>query len=68
MSARTSPVIAFAVAAAGIAIYSVMDTLMKRLSIDSGAYSAVLWRSRVGVAIMALLFWPRAVVGRGGMR
>ena len=64
MSARTSPVIAFAVAAAGIAIYSVMDTLMKRLSIDSGAYSAVLWRSWVGVAIMALLFlakggrWP----------
>ena len=51
MSARTSPVIAFGAAALGIAIYSVMDTLMKRLSIDSGAYSAVLWRSWVGVAM-----------------
>lgn len=59
MSARTSPVIAFAVAAAGIAIYSVMDTLMKRLSIDSGAYSAVLWRSWVGVAIMTTIFLAR---------
>ena len=29
MSARTSPVIAFGAAALGIAIYSVMDTLMK---------------------------------------
>ncbi len=64
MSARTSPVIAFGAAALGIAIYSVMDTLMKRLSIDSGAYSAVLWRSWVGVAITGALFlakrgrWP----------
>lgn len=64
MSMRTSPVIAFGAAALGIAIYSVMDTLMKRLSIDSGAYSAVLWRSWVGVAITGALFlakrgrWP----------
>ncbi len=61
MSARTSPVIAFGAAALGIAIYSVMDTLMKRLSIDSGAYSAVLWRSWVGVAMTGALF-----LGRGG--
>lgn len=61
MSARTSPVIAFGAAALGIAVYSVMDTLMKQLSIDSGAYSAVLWRSWVGVAITGILF-----LGRGG--
>ncbi|WP_230483323.1 DMT family transporter [Sphingomonas sp. Leaf21] len=59
MNARPSPVIAFGAAALGIAIYSVMDTLMKRLSIDSGAYSAVLWRSWVGVAITAALFLAR---------
>lgn len=59
MSARTSPVIAFGAAALGIAIYSVMDTLMKRLSIDSGAYSAVLWRSWVGVVLTGALFLAR---------
>ena len=66
MTARkTSPATAFAVAAAGIAIYSCMDAIMKRLSIDSGAYSAVLWRSVVGIAIAGSVFlvrrrpWPR---------
>ena len=55
---------AFAVAAAGIAVYSVMDTVMKSLSIASGAYSAVLWRSVVGVVLLGTVFvakrrpWP----------
>ncbi len=60
----------------GIAVYSVMDTLMKRLSIESGAYSAVLWRSVVGVVLTGAVFvarrrpWPggsalRLHVGRG---
>ena len=54
----------------GIAVYSVMDTLMKRLSIDSGAYVAVLWRSVAGVALMVPVFvarrqrWPRGAVLR----
>lgn len=61
--APTRPAIAFAVAALGIAIYSAMDTMMKALSIASGAYSAVLWRSIAGVAITAPFFlakrrWP----------
>ncbi len=42
---------ALGVAALGIAIYSVMDVLLKRLSIESGAVLAVLWRSWAGVAI-----------------
>jgi len=55
---------AFAVAAIGIAIYSFMDVLMKGLSITSGAYSAVLWRSLAGVVVAGALFvaqrkkWP----------
>ena len=57
--------LALTVAAAGIAIYSVMDTLMKRLSIDSGAYSAVLWRSVGAIVLLGPIFllrrtpWPR---------
>ncbi|HEU4959199.1 MAG TPA: DMT family transporter [Sphingomonas sp.] len=55
----SSPTLAFAVAAVGIAIYSCMDALMKGLSIDSGAYSAVLWRSLAGIALLAPVFVAR---------
>jgi S-adenosylmethionine uptake transporter len=60
MSRRTvSPATAFAVAAVGIASYSCMDALMKGLSIDSGAYSAVLWRSVAGVLLLGPVFLVR---------
>ena len=60
----------------GIAIYSGMDAIMKGLSIASGAYSAVLWRSIAGIAITGSVFlarrkrWParaalRLHAGRG---
>jgi S-adenosylmethionine uptake transporter len=61
---RNSNALAFTAAATGIAIYSVMDALMKRLSIESGAYSAVLWRSIVGATLLGTIFliqrrpWP----------
>lgn len=55
----TSPLVAFAVAALGIAIYTAMDAIMKGLSIQSGAYSAVLWRSIAGVAITGSVFLAR---------
>jgi drug/metabolite transporter (DMT)-like permease len=61
-----TPRTAFAVAAAGIAVYSAMDALMKGLSIASGAYAAVLWRSLAGVALLLPVFlvrrmpWPTA--------
>lgn len=64
---RISSHLAFSVAAMGIATYSAMDVLMKGLSIASGAYSAVLWRSIVGVALLGTVFlvrrrpWPRRV-------
>ncbi len=61
---RNANALAFAVAAGGITTYSVMDALMKGLSITSGAYSAVLWRSIVGVMLLGAIFlvkrrpWP----------
>lgn len=57
--------LAFSVAAIGIAIYSCMDALMKGLSITSGAYNAVLWRSIAGVTLTGTIFvarkqsWPK---------
>jgi drug/metabolite transporter (DMT)-like permease len=56
---NTPPAVAFAAASAGIAIYSCMDALMKGLSIASGAYSAVLWRSVAGVVLTGTLFLAR---------
>lgn len=67
---RPSPALAFAVASGGIAVYSAMDAIMKGLSIASGAYSAVLWRSVAGVVLVAPLHlvsggrWP----GGGALR
>lgn len=61
---RSQSSIAFTVAAIGIAVYSGMDAVMKGLSITSGAYSAVLWRSIAGVAMTGTIFllrrtaWP----------
>lgn len=55
---------AFLLAASGIAVYTVMDALMKQLSIDSGAYNAVLWRSIGGGGLCLIAFvamgrrWP----------
>jgi len=53
---------AFAVAALGIAIFSAMDALMKGLSIEMGAYNAMLWRSVFGLIIGGVPF----LVGRRG--
>lgn len=76
MSAASSSLRAFLVAGAGIMVYTIMDALMKRLSIDSGAYNAVLWRSLTGAALCAVVFvargrrWPawavlKLHIGRG---
>ena len=57
------------VCALGVALYSVMDALMKGLSIAIGAYDAALWRSVAGIGMTGLLYglrkprWPpRAVL------
>lgn len=56
MSFSRSAALPFAVACAGIGFFSVMDALMKDLSIALGAYNAVLWRCVVG-AVMAGGVW-----------
>ena len=53
------------VAAAGIALFSLMDALMKHASLAIGAYSALLIRSLIGVLILLPVYsarhsgWPR---------
>lgn len=42
---------AFAVAALGIMTFTMMDAVMKGLSLAIGAYSAMLWRATAGTAI-----------------
>ncbi|MFN5783062.1 MAG: DMT family transporter [Novosphingobium sp.] len=46
----------FLVAASGIALFSVMDAVMKSASLAVGAYNAMLFRSAFGVLLM-LPFW-----------
>ncbi|MBK7161715.1 MAG: DMT family transporter [Sphingomonadales bacterium] len=58
----TSPAIAFAVAAAGVGTFSLMDAAMKDLSISVGAYNAVLWRNLAGCLMAGTLF---LVTGQG---
>lgn len=55
----------FFAVAAGIASFSVMDALMKSASLAVGAYSAMLWRSLLGIVLMYPLWrfgggrWPK---------
>lgn len=64
MHRTTSPATAFAVAAAGIGFFSLMDVAMKDLSIALGAYNAVIWRNMAGAIFAGALFlfarqgWP----------
>lgn len=60
----------FLAVAAGIASFSVMDALMKSASLSLGAYNAMLWRSLVGIVLIAPLWklkgghWPRGAIMR----
>lgn len=47
---------AFLVAGLGIGLYSVMDALMKGLSMALGAYNAALWRAMIGVGFTGALY------------
>lgn len=51
---RLRPFLPFLAVGVGIAIFSMMDALMKSASIQAGAYNAVLWRSAIG----SLITWP----------
>lgn len=64
MQQRFPHAVPFLVACLGIAIFSCMDAVMKRVSIDIGAYNGMLWRSIIGVGLSGALFvrkgekWP----------
>jgi S-adenosylmethionine uptake transporter len=55
---------AFAVATLGIALFSLMDALMKGLALAIGTYNALLWRTLLGTAFAGAVFllrrsaWP----------
>ena len=51
--------LAFGVACAAVGTYAAMDVFMKALSIQSGAYAAVLWRSAAGVVLSGAVFGAR---------
>ena len=63
---RAAPLNAYAAAIAGIAFFSVMDMVMKGLTLVIGTFSTMLWRSMIGVVLAGGLFlyhrpaWPDA--------
>ncbi|WP_262504044.1 DMT family transporter [Sphingosinithalassobacter sp. CS137] len=65
-----SPVVAFLVATAGIALFSAMDAVLKGLSLAIGVYVALLWRNAAGILFSGALWlrrgprWP----GRTALR
>ena len=57
MSARPDQVVAaFAAACLGIALYAVMDAVMKAVSIEIGAYNMLVWRLGLAVILTGLLY------------
>jgi S-adenosylmethionine uptake transporter len=59
MRPRSSLFLPFATACLGIAVFSLMDTKMKALSIGIGAYNAMFWRVWVGAIMAGVLFLVR---------
>ncbi len=64
------PINAYVAAIAGIAFFSVMDMVMKGLTLAIGTYPTMLWRAGLGVALAGGLFiyhrppWPSAATLR----
>lgn len=54
-----SPLVVFAVAVAGIAVFSSMDAVMKLLVQTVGIYDTMLWRTVCAVGLTGLLYLPR---------
>lgn len=53
---RGSTSVALAAACAGIAFYSVMDAVMKAVSIEIGAYNTLVWRLGVAVLLTGAIY------------
>jgi S-adenosylmethionine uptake transporter len=52
---------AFAVATLGIALFSVMDAVMKGLVLAIGTYATLFWRSLLSLTLSSALYLPRRV-------
>ena len=68
---RRNPYLPFLMTALAVALFSLMDALMKHASIAMGAYSALLFRSLLGTAIIVPVWsvtsrgrWPKRDVMR----
>lgn len=57
-AARHSPALAFLVGTAGIALFSLMDAVMKGLVLAIGAYATMLWRSFASVGLSGAMYLP----------
>jgi S-adenosylmethionine uptake transporter len=70
MSAPHNPLPAYAAAVAGIALFSIMDMVMKALTLAIGTFPKLMWRSLIGILLAAIPFlvtrnpWPRGVALR----
>ena len=54
-----SPAIAFLVGTIGIALFSMMDAVMKHLVLVLGTYVTLLWRNAIGAGFAGMLYLPR---------
>jgi len=65
-----SPLPAYATAVGGIALFSIMDMVMKGLTLAIGTFPTLLWRSLIGIGLAAIPFlatrnpWPRGTALR----
>jgi S-adenosylmethionine uptake transporter len=70
MSAPQNHLPAYAAAVAGIALFSIMDMVMKSLTLAIGTFPTLMWRSLIGIFLAAIPFfvtrnpWPRGVALR----
>lgn len=70
LAARNSIAVPFAVGCLGIALFSVMDAVMKHLVLELGTYNAMFWRQGAAALIGGVLFlalrlrWPSPGVRR----
>jgi S-adenosylmethionine uptake transporter len=60
-----SILLAIAVATAGIFTFSLMDAVMKGLSLGIGAYNALLWRNLAGAVVGGAVFFGRRMAWPG---
>jgi S-adenosylmethionine uptake transporter len=69
-SPQHSPLPAYAVAVLGIALFSIMDMVMKGLTLAIGTYPTMLWRSLIGMTLAAIpyLMTRKAWPGRTALR